>query len=250
VIKVNLLKEHRGGAKQVKVFAAETGRKAGVQVLPVVLAGLLLGGGFYYWTERQLGQLQEQINQKQAEKLRLDAIIKEVKEYEQRKLQLEARISVVQQLKAAQADQVSLLIEIGRYVPQQVELVSLKEANANITIEGNAANNNTLSEFMKRIEDSPYFSDLRLKDSQRMPNFHKFSLTCRYNPHPGASAPEANAAAASKRHGRPETGHQARRHRGRAAVGGGAGGGDRRRTAVLLRLALSGPRKRPARQGR
>ena len=197
MIKVNLLKEHKAGAKQIKVFAAETGRKAGAQVLPVLLAGLLLMGGFYYWTQLQLDALQEQISQKQAEKLRLDAIIKEVKEYEQRKLQLEARISVVQRLKATQADQVSLLIEIGRYVPQQVELVSIKEVNSNITIEGNAANNNTLSEFMKRIEDSPYFSDLRLKDSQRMPNFHKFSLTCRFNPHPAAAAPEGASAAAS-----------------------------------------------------
>ncbi|HEX9639368.1 MAG TPA: PilN domain-containing protein [Acidobacteriota bacterium] len=182
MIKVNLLREHKAGAKQVKVFAAESGRKASTQVLPVVLAGLLLMGGFWYWSESKLDALQDQIRQKQAEKLRLDAIIKEVQEYEQRKLQLEARISVVQQLKANQTDQVALLIEIGRYVPQQVELVSIKEANSSVTIEGNAANNNTLSEFMRRIEDSPYFSDLRLKDSQRMPNFHKFSLTCRFHP--------------------------------------------------------------------
>jgi type IV pilus assembly protein PilN len=199
VIRVNLLKEHKAGAKQVKVFAAEAGRKASTQVLPILLAALAVLAGFYYWTDHQLQVLQQQISQKQAEKLRLDAIIKEVKEYEQRKLQLEARISVVQRLKANQSDQVALLIEIGRYVPQQVELLSIKEANSSITIDGNAANNNTLSEFMKRIEDSPYFSDLRLKDSQRMPSFHKFSLTCRFNPHPspGSSAPAGAAAASS-----------------------------------------------------
>ena len=92
----------------------------------------------------------------------MDKKIKEIEELEKVKANLLARMKVIEELQASRAAMVHFFDEILNTLPEGVYIKGLKQAGANVTIEGVAESNNRVSAYMKNIESSRWFSDPKL----------------------------------------------------------------------------------------
>ena len=92
----------------------------------------------------------------------MDKKIKEIEELEKVKANLLARMKVIEELQASRAAMVHFFDEILNTLPEGVYIKGLKQAGANVTIEGVAESNNRVSAYMKNIESSRWFAEPKL----------------------------------------------------------------------------------------
>jgi len=104
--------------------------------------------------------------------------IKEIKELENEKAQLLARMKVIEQLQSQRPQMVHLFDEMVKVVPEGVYLASVKQNGTSITVEGIAQSNARVSAFMRNIEASAWMSSPKLnvieavdKGGQRLSRF-------------------------------------------------------------------------------
>ena len=137
MIKINLL----AGTEKVKARAPKAPRFEGVGTLGqnVLMAGLvilalLFIGWRWYSLESEARKLRVEITKAQAEKERLQAIIKKGEEYKAKKELLERKIALITQLKRNQSGPVHLLDEVSKQLPDFLWLDSMNESGASVVI--------------------------------------------------------------------------------------------------------------------
>ncbi|MDO8678247.1 MAG: PilN domain-containing protein [Acidobacteriota bacterium] len=156
MIRINLLATERRGAK-----AAAKGFQAGQKItvigsLIVVLAAA--GIGWRYWAlGQQQASLERGIDAATREEQRLAAILKEVQEFEARKLRLEARVALIDELRKGQTAPVHMIDQISRSLPEMTWLTGLRQESFNITIQGRCLTLTSLSDFVGNLEATRYF---------------------------------------------------------------------------------------------
>src|SRR5213083_1789855 len=160
MIKINLL----AGTEKVKARAVKTPRFEGVGTLGqnvlmagVVILALLFIGWRWYSLESEHRQLHDEIIKAQAEKERLQAIIKKGEEYKAKKELLQRKIALITQLKRNQSGPVHLL--------------------------GKATTYNAVSNFYNNLTGSRYFQNVILGPISSISVGVTFSLTCQFLPH-------------------------------------------------------------------
>ena len=156
MIRINLLAIERGKAK--KKVTLDLGQQVAIGC-GVLLVLAVAGVGWRYWSlSRESNRLDADLSKAQAEKVRLDAIIKQVAQYEQQRTQLSQRVVLIEQLKSGQTGPVHLLDEISRALPARVWLSSLKQSGANdVALDGDTTTPTQLSDFIANLEASGYF---------------------------------------------------------------------------------------------
>ena len=156
MIRINLLATERKAAK-----AAAKGFQAGQKI--TVIGSLILvlaaaGIGWRYWA---LGQQQAQIERNIAtatrEEQRLAQILKEVQEFEARKLRLEARVNLIDELRKGQNAPVHMVDQISRSLPEMTWLVGMQQNGFDISLQGRCLTLTSLSDFVGNLEASRYF---------------------------------------------------------------------------------------------
>jgi type IV pilus assembly protein PilN len=187
MIKINLL----AGTEKAKARAVKTPRFEGVGSLGqnvlmsgVVILALMFIGWRWYSLESERRSLQSEIVKAQAEKQRLQAIIKKGEEYKAKKELLERKISLITQLKRNQSGPVHLLDEVSKQLPDFLWLDTMNEAGQSITIQGKATTYNAVSNFYNNLTGSRYFQNVVLGAISAIPVGVTFSLTCQFLPHP------------------------------------------------------------------
>lgn len=108
----------------------------------------------------------------------LDKRIGRIKELENMKNDLLARMNVIQQLQSSRPESVHLMDEMVRTLPEGVYLDSFKQRGRKLTMKGVAQSNARVSDYMRNIEDSQWFGGPRLdliksktSKRRRMANF-------------------------------------------------------------------------------
>lgn len=124
---------------------------AGVLVL---VAHLYVNGKIEYQKQRN--------NYIQAEIDILNKRIGRIKELESMKQGLLARMNVIQDLQSSRPESVHLMDELVRSLPDGVFLNLFKQRNKNLTMEGIAQSNARVSDYMRNIDTSEWFSDPHL----------------------------------------------------------------------------------------
>jgi type IV pilus assembly protein PilN len=156
MIRINLLATDRRGAK-----AAPKGFQAGQKI--TVIGSLLLvltcaGLGWRYWAlDQQDKDLTRQIDQATREEQRLAEILKEVADFEARKVQLEQRVALIDELKKGQNAPVHMIDQISRSLPEMTWLTGLKQEGYTLTIQGTCLTLTSLSDFVGNLEATRYF---------------------------------------------------------------------------------------------
>ena len=169
MIKINLVREGRAvrgaGAAPVAITAGVPAVSVGGtninNVLIGVLAvlGVLAALGYWFWNKRVLSQRQETVAQRSAEAAKLEAIIKEVDEYQKRKDNLQQRIDLINQLKQNQKGPVRIMDQVSRDLPDLVWLDTMDVSGGRISLAGRGLNPNAIALFIENIKNDPYFEE-------------------------------------------------------------------------------------------
>ena len=149
MIRINLLGVERQKAR--KPYAFDPGAQMTV-ACSLILVGALSGVGWWYWSlTSESAQVDQEIAVAQRDAARLQSILAEVKQFEQRQSMLTQRVGLIEQLRRGQSVPVQLLDHVSRSLPDTLWLTNLEEAGASVTIEGRTTTLIALSDFVANL---------------------------------------------------------------------------------------------------
>jgi len=149
MIRINLLGVERQKAR--KPYAFDPGAQMTV-ACSLILVGALSGVGWWYWSlTSESAQVDQEIAVAQRDAARLQSILAEVKQFEQRQSMLTQRVGLIEQLRRGQSVPVQLLDHVSRSLPDTLWLTNLEEAGASVTIEGRSTTLIALSDFVANL---------------------------------------------------------------------------------------------------
>jgi type IV pilus assembly protein PilN len=157
LIKINLIAGERKVVKKSFAFGRGqqvTGACAGIMLLAVA------GIGLRYWSiTRESKQIDADLEAAQKETTRLHSVIAQVQQFEQRKTQLQQRVTLIEELRSAQAGPVHMLDQISLALPSSLWLSEVKQTATagEVLIDGKSLSLTGLSDFVVNLEHSGYF---------------------------------------------------------------------------------------------
>jgi type IV pilus assembly protein PilN len=158
MIKINLLGvERKVVAKRVSTPRSGQPVLIGAAVILLLCAS---GVGWRYWVlTNDSRRLDEEMAAAEQEEIQLQRVIAQVAQFEQRKVLLQQRVTLIEQLRSNQTGPVHMLDQISRSLPPMVWLTELKQtAQANeVVIAGRCTALTGLSDFVSNLEASGYF---------------------------------------------------------------------------------------------
>jgi type IV pilus assembly protein PilN len=157
MIRINLLATERRGAKAAapKFEAAQKMVVVGSLILVVTVALL----GWRYWTlSQQAAQTARDIDTARREETRLQEILKQVQEFENRRKLLQARVGLIDELRKGQTAPVVMIDQVSRALPDMTWLTSMNQSGYTLTMQGRCLNLTSLSDFIGNLEASRYFA--------------------------------------------------------------------------------------------
>jgi type IV pilus assembly protein PilN len=184
VIKINLLAVDRERTKRKAKF--QIGEKVTVACSLILVAAAMVVGWWFWALQRQSADLDQQIADAERETQRLRSVIQQVAQFETRRVQLQQRVTLIEELRKGQTGPVHLLDQISKALPEAMWLTDLKQTGSEISIEGRCSSLNSLSDFVSALEASNLFErpveivDSRVEPaSQAMPELIRFQVKAR-----------------------------------------------------------------------
>src|SRR3954462_5257742 len=157
MIRINLLAAERDKSKKKAVTLGTTGQKLTIGCSLILVLAVLFIGWRYWALSRDSSAIDAEIAAAQQETTRLHSVIQQVQQFEQRKAQLQQRVTLIEQLRKGQTGPVHMLDQISRALPQMLWLIELKQNGSDVTIDGRATSISGLYEFVSNLEASGYF---------------------------------------------------------------------------------------------
>lgn len=122
----------------------------------------------YTSSMKQISQLDEEIMTTRQEIAQLKSKVTELKEFERKKKEIDSKLQVLNQVSSGRYFHVKLLNELNRILPSTVWITSYSEegggqSTANITLSCKAIYPTDVTDFMRSLEDSPFFSNVQLQ---------------------------------------------------------------------------------------
>ena len=196
MIRINLLAADKPEAGKKKAAAAPGAVQA------YLILGLFAGGaafasaGLWWWKTSQIKELDVKIAAAKKRQSELQAIKIQVEQFLQRKRILDAKVKLIEQLKAQQSGPVHMLDEISKSLPDFVWLTSLDQAAARITLGGEANGLTAVADFIANLQKCGWFPRVDLVSSREANNVISFQLSADFQPQ-ASPAPVVAAGAAS-----------------------------------------------------
>ena len=160
MIRINLLTEAKAAAASKKAPILPSGvRLNNVLFFGAVALGVLYVAIFGGLALSERSRLNDDIAKARLEAERLKSIIEEVKEYEEKKTNLESKIQLINALKTNQKGPVRLMDEISKALPDLVWLTNLDLANNQITMRGKTLSPNAVATYLENLKKSPFFAE-------------------------------------------------------------------------------------------
>jgi Tfp pilus assembly protein PilN len=197
MIKVNLSGKQQQQQQKKPVAKVASKPSAGPSsILPllhlVIVVGTAVGGYMWYsGLSSESTALSNRITALQEEQRKLEGIIKQNQVFETRKVALEKRIQVIEDLRKNQLSPVVVLDALATAIDKTryVWLSSLSQNNATITMAGTGTSVDTLSSFVANLKSTGYFRNINLARFEDSRGNYTFSLTCEFSP-PSLRTPE------------------------------------------------------------
>lgn len=141
-------------------------KEFGVMVGIAVVAMLGVIGLVHLQIDKMI-QYQESRNQRlESEIATLNRKIAEIKNLEEEKQNLLARMQIVEQLQTSRPEVVHLFDELTKTLPEGVYLTSLEQKGKSLTLNGYAQSNARVSSFMRALDASEWLDNPDLKKIQ------------------------------------------------------------------------------------
>lgn len=160
MIRINLL--------PVREAERALGRRRQVSLLVLsVIVILLMMALPYSFQARKLAQLDREIESLRQELVRLEQQTKEVKDLDRKRAELQAKLRVIEDLKKRRTGPARVLSDLADATPEKLWLTEFTESGGAASIQGLAMDNQTIAEFMRRLQQSPYFYDVDLVETSQ-----------------------------------------------------------------------------------
>ncbi len=155
MIRINLLptkqrKKRGAGQQQLLLF-----------VIILVALGLLLYS-IHSGEQEKVAILQQKEAEISKEMKRLEELIGDINTIQEKKTSLKKKLDVIELLRKGKTGPVRILDELSTVIPKKVWLESLNQSGNTLNMNGMATDNKEIAIFMKNLEASPFFSDIKL----------------------------------------------------------------------------------------
>jgi Tfp pilus assembly protein PilN len=186
-----MMRVNLGGAPKQKAATATKAAKVSTptNIWPILHLVLVLGtaaGGYMWWSSlsTQSSDLSIRISSLQAEQKRLDGVIKTNQVYEARKVALEKRIQVIEDLKKNQLSPVVVLDALADAIDKTrfVWLSSLSQNNTTLSMAGTGTSVDALSDFVANLKATKYFRNINLARFDDSKGNYTFSMSTDFSP--------------------------------------------------------------------
>jgi len=202
MIRINLLAADKPEATKKK-SAAAPGAVQAYMILALFAGGALLASLGLWWIKTaNIKELEEKTAAAKKRQAELQAIKVQVEAFQQRKRILDAKVKLIEQLKAQQSGPVHMLDEISKSLPDFVWLTSLEQTGPRIVMSGESNGLTAVADFIQNLQRSGWFPRVDLISSQEQNNVVQFQVSADFQPQappaPAAAAGAAPAAAPAK----------------------------------------------------
>ena len=165
MIKINLLAEARPTKKKKGAAALGAAGRLNLFLLGGAIGIGLLVIGIRWWVlNSQMKELDENIRRAQAEVTRLEAILREVKDFEDKRARLQKKVDLINQLKQNQRGPVRLMDEVSKALPDLLWLDFMEYRGDTINLRGRAFNPPAVSNFIENLKRVPAFQEPVLRE--------------------------------------------------------------------------------------
>jgi type IV pilus assembly protein PilN len=165
MIKINLLPDTKPTKKRRAASAfGGAGRLNLMLVAGGVTVGLLVILVHYLVLSTQIRDLDEKIRKDQLEVARLESVLREVKDFEEKKARLQKKVDLINQLKVNQKGPVRLMDEVSNALPDLVWIETMEYRGNAINISGKAFNPPAVSNFITNLTKVSAFQEPVLVD--------------------------------------------------------------------------------------
>ncbi len=167
MIRINLLGQARPKAQR-RAVPLEATLQIALFIFSIVFAAVFLGI-HYHQLSADLKAKQDQIQQLNGEKARLENLKLQVEAFDRQKGVLQQRISVIEELQRNRTGGQELLDALATTVTrtETLWLTSLSRKGNSLTIEGSAASINSVANFITQLKRSGYFQKIEIKESKQ-----------------------------------------------------------------------------------
>lgn len=155
MIRINLLTAERRAAKTLPGLQA--GQKMTVIGSLVLVLTISLLGWRYWSLGQQEAQVKREIEAANREEARLQEILKQVTEFENRKKLLEARVALIDELRKGQSAPVHMVDQLSKSLPDMTWLTNITQTGYTLAIQGRCLTLTSLSDFIGNLEASHFF---------------------------------------------------------------------------------------------
>jgi type IV pilus assembly protein PilN len=194
MIRINLLAADKPEASKKKAAAAP-GAVQAYMILALFAGGAALASLGLWWIKTtNIQELDEKIGAAKKRQAELQAIKVQVEQFERRKRILDAKVKLIEQLKAQQSGPVHMLDEVSKSLPDFVWLTTLDQSGSRIVMSGESNGLTAVADFIQNLQRSGWFPKVDLVSSQEQNNVVQFQVSAEFQPQ--ASPPVAPAAAA------------------------------------------------------
>ncbi|MBI5417514.1 PilN domain-containing protein [Candidatus Poribacteria bacterium] len=154
MIKINLLPR-----EPKKLFFFNTSFIIGSTIFILSLAGM---GGAYYYLLQQTKELERRTQIINNDILRLQPILKKIKNAEERKINIFSQLDSLKNIFSNRGQSALILDELSNIIPDNVWLTNIKDEGEKIIINGKAITKDSVDEMVKRLQKSVFISDVKL----------------------------------------------------------------------------------------
>jgi type IV pilus assembly protein PilN len=195
MIRINLLAPERKPATKAVKTPSVPGAFQAYLLLTLFGGGMLVLCAAMWWIKSaQIAELDRLIRADEERQRQLQAIKKQVDEFQAKKTLLETKVNLIEKLKAEQKGPVHMLDEISKALPDFVWLTAMDQAGSGIKFKGEANGLVAVADFISALQRSGWFPQADLVGSTAKDNLVTFDVSATFKD-PELAAKEKEAAA-------------------------------------------------------
>jgi type IV pilus assembly protein PilN len=185
MIRINLL----------PVKAAQKKEKLRGQLVILLACVVIAAAGctaVYLSLQNKVAEAKEENLRREEEINQLKKKIGEVGRFKKMKEELQGKLDILDKLKEGQSGPVHLLDELSGRMPDKLWVNSFKSTAGTISISGLGLNEETVAQFLRDLEASPYYRNVELQVIEQVTQgglkLHKFDISARVETPPKSPA--------------------------------------------------------------